>query len=140
MTRLATVLGALAAPSRVPVRVVPRPRRPDVAAMLSEALRGSEHAAEVKRLARELAWRGTTTHEAIREATRIACILRDRCAECAEPAAMVLAVTRELLVDSDRDGAEEFDRCVRDAALAHGYIITATHEAEAVRMITEVMG
>lgn len=140
MTRLASVLGAIVAPSRVPVRVVPRPRRPDVAAMLSEALRGSPEAAEVKRLARELAWRGTTTHEAIREATRVACILRDRCAECAEPAAMLLAVTRELLVDADRDGAEEYDRCVRDAALTHGYPITATHEAEAARMIQEVMG
>lgn len=140
MTRLASVLGALAAPRVVPVRIVPRPRRPDVAAMLSEALRGSPEAAEVKRLARELAWRGTTTHEAIREATRLACIFRDRCAECAEPAAMLLAVTRELLTDSDRDGAMEFDRCVRDAALTHGYLITATHEAEAVRMIAEVMG
>lgn len=140
MTRLASVLGALAAPRVVPVRIVPRPRRPDVAAMLSEALRGSPEAAELKRLARELAWRGTTTHEAIREATRLACIFRDRCAECAEPAAMLLAVTRELLVDSDRDGAMELDRCVRDAALTHGYLITATHEAEAVRMIAEVMG
>lgn len=140
MTRLASVLGALAAPRVVPVRVVPRPRRADVAAMLSAALQGSPVAAEVRILARELAWRGTATPEVLREASRVAYALWERCGECAEPAAMALAVMRELLVDSTRDGAEEYDRCVRDAALTHGYIITATHEAEAVRMIQEVMG
>ena len=140
MTRLASVLGAIVTPSRVPVRVVPRPRRPDVAAMLSAALQGSPVAGEVDRLARELAWQGTATPEALHEASRVACSLWERCGECAEPAAMALAVMRELLVDSARDGAEEYDRCVRDAALTHGYLITATHEAEAARMIQEVMG
>ena len=55
------------APRRVsrasPVRVVPRrPTWPD----LLEALRGSPRTGS-QALARELAWRGTTTHEAIRE-------------------------------------------------------------------------
>lgn len=144
MTSLATILGALAAPSSATVRVTPRPRRCDVAAMLTEALRGRSGAdaaiaAESKRLARELAWRGVTTHEAIREATRLACILRDRCAEHPEPATMILAVIRELLTDAARDGAMELDALARDAAARTG-TITAAHEAEAVRMITEVMG
>ncbi len=144
MTALASILGALAAPSATPVRVTPRPRRCDVAAMLTEALRGrggadAAIAAESKRLARELAWRGVTTHEAIREATRLACVLRDRCAEHAEPATMVLAVIRELLTDAARDGAMELDALARDAARAQGSI-TAAHEAEAARMVTEVMG
>ena len=140
MTRLASVLGALVAPSRVPVRVVPRVRRVDVAVMLTDALGGVREAVEIQRLACEVAWRGFSAHEGNDEAVRLARILRDRCVGYAEPQAMVLAVLRELLVDSARDGAMELDRCVRDAALTHGYLITATHEAEAVRMITEVMG
>ena len=140
MTRLASVLGALAAPRVVPVRVVPRVRRVDVAVMMTDALGGAREATEIQRLACEVAWRGCSAHEGNDEAVRLARILRDRCVDYAEPQVMFFAVIRELLTDSARDGAMELDRCVRDAALTHGYIITATHEAEAARMITEVMG
>lgn len=140
MTRLASVLGALTAPRVVPVRVVPRVRRVDVAVMMTDALGGTREATEIQRLACEVAWRGFSAHEGNDEAVRLARILRDRCLDYAEPQVMFFAVIRELLTDSARDGVMELDRCVRDAALTHGYLITATHEAEAARMIAEVMG
>lgn len=133
---LASVLGALSAPSPVRPAVTPRVSRWRVATLLSEAVQGSAGAREIQRLAREVAVAlplATDAHHA--EARRVAIAVRDRVAEHAEPVPVMLAALRELLTDAPCGGAEELDRAVRDAARAEGHDVSARHVAAAVAIL-----
>lgn len=127
---LATLLGALSAPSRPPPILTPRPPAWLVAAFLAEAVQGTREAEALQRAARQVvAEARAVPDETCAAARERAIVLRDRIA--AHPhedrVPIMLATLRELLVDAPHDGAVDLDRRCATASVR----IEARHELAA---------